>query len=280
MSSSSSNSGSSSGEVSLAAGRAEVLRYCPETNTWVSLDGGLSRVDVCGTPEPRHRIVAVSAFRHTPVLNLPVYSALACTPLSQVFRHLSGVHGDYGLNFATPEEAAAFSRALDAAVAASAAALVAPAPHGCADTLYARIVGTPFAGLPHHPLPSVLPFFSLSLSRTRSHCRVGGRAHTHTDVQLPQEQQQPAEPKRKGSLVTEDALRAQIRARKERRKKKASVRLSRAAAATALSASAPAAQTGLVPTPVDTLRAELRSFAHKEVAAALAVVAGTAPAPS
>lgn len=258
------SSNSSSGEVSLAAGRAEVLRYCPETNTWASLDGGLSRVDVCGTPEPRHRIVAVSALRHTPVLNLPVYSALSCTPLSQVFRHLSGVHGDYGLNFATPEEAAAFSRALDTALAASAAALVAPAPYGCYDTLYARIVGTTFTGL-----------CSLTLTWL-SHLTF---VHTHTDVQLPQ--QQSVEPKRKSSLVTEDALRAQIRARKERRKKKASVRLSRKEAAAALSESAPAAQPGLVPSPVDALRTELRAYAHKEVAAALATVAaGTSPAPS
>lgn len=134
-------------EESLSSGRAEVLRYCPQTNSWASLDGGLSRVDVCGAPGAHHRVVAVSAFRHTPVLNLPVYGALTCTPLSQVFRHLSGVHGDYGLNFASPEEAAAFSRAFDAAVAASASASLAPAPHGCYDTLYARIVGSPFSGL-------------------------------------------------------------------------------------------------------------------------------------
>ena len=102
-------------------------------------------------------------------------------------------------------------------------------------------------------------------------------------MQLPQQQQQQqqsVEQKRKGSLVTEDALRAQIRARKERRKKKASVRLSRSAAAAALSESAPAAQPSLVPTPVDSLRTELRSFAHREVAAALSVVSGTTPAPS
>lgn len=102
------------------------------------------------------------------------------------------------------------------------------------------------------------------------------------------QQQQPAEPKRKGSLVTEDALRAQIRARKERRKKKASVRLSRSAAAipsTATAAAARADSTPAIPATAsdtaETLRTELRSFAHKEVAAAIAVViAGTAPAPS
>ena len=90
--------------------------------------------------------------------------------------------------------------------------------------------------------------------------------------------------------MTEDALRAQIRARKERRKKKASVRLSRSAAAMSTTATATAAAARADSTPAipatasdtaETLRTELRSFAHKEVAAAIAVViAGTAPAPS
>ena len=48
-------------EESIFCGRGEVLQYSAKTNSWVSLDGGLSRIDIYQTPEPRYRIVAVSA---------------------------------------------------------------------------------------------------------------------------------------------------------------------------------------------------------------------------
>ena len=129
--------------------RAQVMQYRGQTNSWAPVDGGLSRVDVYRLDEPelRYRIVAVSAHNKEVVLNLPLYREVRCNEMSRVFRCITAYNGTYGLNFATPEEASDFGKAVEEALAAMSSLFVAPAPIGCYDTQYARIVCSPVTGL-------------------------------------------------------------------------------------------------------------------------------------
>ena len=136
----------------MLAVRAQVLQYRGQTNSWAPLDGGLSRVDVyrMAEPELRYRVVAVAAQTKDVVLNMPLYREVRSRELSRVFRCLATYNGTYGLNFATPEEATDFGKAVDEALAAMAPLAVAPAPVGCYDTQYARILSSPVTGLLAH----------------------------------------------------------------------------------------------------------------------------------
>ena len=127
-------------EESIFCARAEILQYSAKTNSWQSLDCGLSRIDIYQTSEPqRYRIVAVSAEGGGIVLNMPVFRELKCTSLSQVFRQLTAMNYTYGLNFVRKEDALLFSNELDNAISLLADLSIAPAPLGCFKTRYAKL---------------------------------------------------------------------------------------------------------------------------------------------